>query len=35
VGLRFGLDTEARENAFASAEDGTPVFQSVIRHYTD
>jgi hypothetical protein len=33
VGPRAGLDTE--EKSFASAEDRTPVVQSVVRHYTD
>jgi hypothetical protein len=35
VGLRACLDTEARGEIFASAEDQTPVVQSVVRHYTD
>jgi hypothetical protein len=36
VGLRAGLDTEARGNMlFASTGDRTPVVQSVVRHYTD
>jgi hypothetical protein len=33
--LKAGLDTEAREKAFASAGDRTQVVQSVVRHYTD
>jgi hypothetical protein len=35
VGLRAGLDTEARGKSFASAGDRTSVVQSVVRHYTD
>jgi hypothetical protein len=35
VDLRAGLDTEARGKIFASAEDQSPVVQSVVRHYTD
>jgi hypothetical protein len=35
VGLRAGLDTEATEKSFVSAEDRTPIVQSVVRHFTD
>jgi len=35
VGLRAGLDTEARGKSFASAGDRTLVVQSVVRHCTD
>jgi hypothetical protein len=33
VGLRAGLDTEARGKTFASAGDRNPVVQSVDRYY--
>jgi hypothetical protein len=33
VGLRTVLNTEARENAFTTAEDLTPVVQSLAGHY--
>jgi hypothetical protein len=32
LGLRAGLDTDARGEIFASASDGNPVVHSVIRH---
>jgi hypothetical protein len=35
VGLRAGLDIEARRKVFACAGDQTPADQSVLRHYTD
>jgi hypothetical protein len=35
VGPRAGLDTEATGKSFASAGDRNPVFQSVVRRYTD
>jgi hypothetical protein len=35
VGLRAGLDTEAKRKSFAPVGDRTPVVQSVVRHYTD
>jgi hypothetical protein len=38
VGLRAGLDTEARGKnplPLLGIETGTPVVQSVVRHYTD
>jgi hypothetical protein len=35
VGLRAGLDTEAGGKFLPFAGDRTPVFQSVVRHYTD
>jgi hypothetical protein len=35
VGLRAGLDTEAKGKSFASSRDRTPVVQSVVRHYID
>jgi hypothetical protein len=35
VGLKAGLETEAREKSFSSVGDLTPVVQSVVRHYTD
>jgi hypothetical protein len=35
VGLRAGMDTDARGKMFAFAGDRTPLVQSVVRHYTD
>jgi hypothetical protein len=35
VRLRAGLDTEVRRQFFTSAEDWTPVVESVVRYYTD
>jgi hypothetical protein len=35
VGLRAGLDTEARGKILCLCRDRTPVVQSVVRHYTD
>jgi hypothetical protein len=35
VGLRAGLDAEARKKFSASVGDQTPVVQSVVSHYTD
>jgi hypothetical protein len=35
VGLRTGLDTQARGKSFVSAGDRNPVAQFVVRHYTD
>jgi hypothetical protein len=35
VGLRAGLDTEARGKSFACTGDLTPVVQSPVRHYSD
>jgi hypothetical protein len=35
VGLRTGLDTEARGKIFASAGDRAPAVQSAVGHYTD
>jgi hypothetical protein len=35
VGLRAGLDTEARGKSFVPAGDRTPVVQSAVTHYTD
>jgi hypothetical protein len=35
VGLRAGLDAEARGKTFVPSGDRTPVVQPVVRHYTD
>jgi hypothetical protein len=35
VGVRAGLDTEARGRIFTSAGDRKRAVQSVVRHYTD
>jgi hypothetical protein len=35
VGLRAGLEAEARGKSSASVKDRTPVIQSVVRHSTD
>jgi hypothetical protein len=35
MGLRAGLDTEAREKSFTSTGDWTPIVQSVVRHATE